>query len=102
MATHSSIPAWGIPWTGEPGSLQSMGSHGIRQDLVTKQQHCQTKTTLGNQFLKRFVMTLSEYNKQKQKAVFVVNSYHLLLYLCQVFNATCVPSISQMKQLNLR
>ena len=26
MATHSSIPAWGIPWTEEPGRLQSMGS----------------------------------------------------------------------------
>ena len=26
MATHSSIPAWKIPWTEEPGSLQSMGS----------------------------------------------------------------------------
>ena len=25
MATHSSIPAWEIPWTGEPGGLQSMG-----------------------------------------------------------------------------
>ena len=26
MATHSSILAWRIPWTGEPGGLQSMGS----------------------------------------------------------------------------
>ena len=25
MATHSSIPAWIIPWTEEPGRLQSMG-----------------------------------------------------------------------------
>ena len=25
MATHSSILAWEIPWTGEPGGLQSMG-----------------------------------------------------------------------------
>ena len=27
MATHSSIPAWRIPWTEEPGRLQSMWSH---------------------------------------------------------------------------
>ena len=27
MATHSSIFAWRIPWTEEPGGLQSMGSH---------------------------------------------------------------------------
>ena len=25
MATHSSILAWGIPWTEEPGGLESMG-----------------------------------------------------------------------------
>ena len=27
MASHSSILAWKIPWTEEPGRLQSMGSH---------------------------------------------------------------------------
>ena len=31
MATHSSILAWRIPWTEEPGRLQSMGSKRIRQ-----------------------------------------------------------------------
>ena len=30
MATHSSILAWRIPWTEEPGGLQSMGSHSVR------------------------------------------------------------------------
>ena len=29
MATHSSILAWGIPWTEGPGRLQSMGSQRI-------------------------------------------------------------------------
>ena len=38
MATHSSILAWKIPWTEEPGRLQSMGSHRVGHDLVTKQQ----------------------------------------------------------------
>ena len=38
MATHSSILAWEIPWTGEPGVLQSMGWQRVRHDLVTKQQ----------------------------------------------------------------
>ena len=36
MATHSSTLAWKIPWTEEPGSLQSMGSQRVRQDWVTK------------------------------------------------------------------
>ena len=32
MATHSSVLAWRIPGTGEPGGLQSMGSHRVGQD----------------------------------------------------------------------
>ena len=32
MATHSSTLAWKIPWTEEPGRLQSMGSQRIRHD----------------------------------------------------------------------
>ena len=36
MATCSSILAWKIPWTEEPGTLQSMGVTRVRHDLVTK------------------------------------------------------------------
>ena len=32
MATHSSTLAWRIPWTGEPGRLQSMGSLRVGHD----------------------------------------------------------------------
>ena len=32
MATHSSVHAWRIPGTGEPGGLPSMGSHRVGQD----------------------------------------------------------------------
>ena len=32
MATHSSILAWSIPWTEEPGRLQSMGSQRVGHD----------------------------------------------------------------------
>ena len=34
MMTYSSIVAWRIPWTEEPGELQSMGSQRVRHDLV--------------------------------------------------------------------
>ena len=37
-ATHFSILAWEIPWTEEPGGLQSMGSQRVGHDLATKQQ----------------------------------------------------------------
>ena len=36
MATHSSILAWRIPWTEEPGGLQSIGSQRVRHDWVTE------------------------------------------------------------------
>ena len=32
MATHSSTPAWKIPWTEETGGLQSVGSQRVRHD----------------------------------------------------------------------
>ena len=35
MATHSSILAWRIPWTEEPGGLLSMGSQRVRHDWAT-------------------------------------------------------------------
>ena len=35
MATNSTLPAWRIPWTDEPGGLQSMGSQRVRHDEAT-------------------------------------------------------------------
>ena len=35
MTTHSSILAWKIPWTEDPGRLQSMGSQRVGHDRVT-------------------------------------------------------------------
>ena len=34
MATHSSVLAWEVPWTEESVGPQSMGSQGVRHDLV--------------------------------------------------------------------
>ena len=39
MATHSSILAWRIPWTEEPGGLQSMGSQRVRHEWATNTPH---------------------------------------------------------------
>ena len=41
MATHSSILAWKVPWTEEPGGLQSTGSQSVRHDSAHMQQHQQ-------------------------------------------------------------
>ena len=37
-ATHSSILAWDIPWTEEPGGLESTGSQKLRNNFVAKEQ----------------------------------------------------------------
>ena len=46
MATHSSILAWGIPGTEEPGGLQFMGLQKVKQDLVTAHAHIAYYTTV--------------------------------------------------------
>ena len=42
MATHSSILAWDIPWTEEPGGLQFMGLQRVRYNCAT--EHTQQVT----------------------------------------------------------
>ena len=39
MATSSSILAWKIPWTEEPGGLQSMGSQRAGNELLTQRNN---------------------------------------------------------------
>ena len=46
MATHSDVLAWRIPWTEEPGELQSMGSKSVGQDYTTFTFH--TKYIMQN------------------------------------------------------
>ena len=41
MAIYSSIPAWNIPWTEEPGRLQSTGLQKVGQDRATNYAHRQ-------------------------------------------------------------
>ena len=46
MAAHSSILAWRILWTEEPGGYSPWGCRSIKQDLVTK--HSNNKAFLGS------------------------------------------------------
>ena len=48
MATHSSILAWRIPWTEEPGRLQSMRLQRVGHSLAIKQQRfCKSSAQVG-------------------------------------------------------
>ena len=46
IATHSSILAWEIPWTEEPGRLQSIGSQS--QTRLSEKQHMNFKSVFLN------------------------------------------------------
>ena len=65
MAPHSSILAWKIPWTEEPGRLQSMRSQRVRHDWATSLQN-KTKPVLlkslkGGTVLRKWLLIHSEY-----------------------------------------
>ena len=47
MATRSVILAWKIPWTEEPGGLQSMGSQRVKLNLVKEPDRNNNKSSLG-------------------------------------------------------
>ena len=61
MTTHSSILAWKIPWTEEPGRLQAMGSQRVRHDW---------ETSLSFFFLGKHKMT-------GLKSLFPLHDWHL-------------------------
>ena len=46
-ATHSSVLAWRVPWTEEPGGLQSMGSQESDTTEVTEHAHTRTQDSLS-------------------------------------------------------
>ena len=48
MSTHSSILAWRIPWTEEPGWLQFMGSQSVRHNWATNTFHFHLTILLSN------------------------------------------------------
>ena len=48
MATHFSILPWRIPWTEEPGRLQSIGRKESNKTGTTENKHMQNKQTLNN------------------------------------------------------
>ena len=48
MATHSSVLAWRIPGTGEPGGLPSMGSHRVGHNWKRLSSSSSSRTVLTN------------------------------------------------------
>ena len=77
MATHSSILAWRIPWTEEPGGLQSRGSQRVGHDYVTN-THIHTHTTRhlfsSVQSLSRVWLFATPWITARQASLSIINS----------------------------
>ena len=63
MATHSSILAWRIPWTEEPGRLQSLGSQRVRHDWATLSHSLTHSLTLFIRMLWPFLIAAIEQTR---------------------------------------
>ena len=77
MATSSSILAWEIPWTEEPGGPKSLGSQRVRCDRATKQQQplkVQTLTWIFVTFTFWYPLGISKKLSSKELEIWTWNS----------------------------
>ena len=106
MATHSSILAWEISWTEEPGGLQSMGSQRVRHDLAAKQHRSALEIThkwvgqltLAPWFLFSYIPRLGKLFQGKVQVVnFSVSCYLTQLFMkftiYEIIKTLYVPSV---------
>ena len=72
METHSSIPAWRIPRTEEPGGLQSMGSHRVGHDWATKHSNSNNCYRQGSRIDAN--SRLRKYDEKQH--IYMISKYH--------------------------
>ena len=61
MATHSRVLSWEIPWTEEPGWLQSIGSQRVQHNLMTKHKPMNLELEVLRHKVHRHVFDLTKY-----------------------------------------
>ena len=67
MATHSSVLAWRIPGTGEPGGLPSMGSHRVRHDWSDLAAVVAADSKKGRQGWRKLIKSLTYHHQSNRK-----------------------------------
>ena len=90
MSTHSSILACGIPWTEEPGRVQSMRPQRVRHDLENKQQQHQSVRLLS-----RVWLFATPWTAAPQASLSITNSWslHKLMSIELVMHPTISSSV---------
>ena len=77
MATHSSTLAWKIPWTEEPGGLQSMGLQRVRHDWASFPSISKWKIRMVFCPSYRFSVKNSEWSKTAEAQESGLRTYHI-------------------------
>ena len=85
MATHSSILAWEITWTEEPGGLRSMGLQRVGQDLATKQQ----QSLFTADFLGR-TQNIENFDAHLSLCIFLTKALFLFFFFFPVLVHCCI------------
>ena len=86
-ATHSSTLAWKIPWTEEPGRVQSMGFQRVGHDWATSLSYGRNKP------LSPFVMFLTSFEKVQPSTRVVRSRLCIFWNTCLVFRCCCTRPI---------
>ena len=73
MATHSSVLAWRVPWTEQPGRLQSIGSQRVG---TTERLTLSTKTFANQPYFNLKSMCVRVYYTRKDSAIFSTKRRH--------------------------
>ena len=101
MATHSSILAWRIPWTEDPGGIQSMGSQRVGHDWAHTHTHTgwmQSSSETGEargHFSRLLPPTCSESTTSLWKELVHMSAAHLLWLLLKGRCPDCLALIAK-------
>ena len=94
IAIHSSILAWEIPWTEEPGGLQSIGLHRVRHDLGLNNSAFKSSLNSGAILKKSNKFYCSCINKVSFFFFFLIFKLLLLFYFTILYwfchTSTCI------------
>ena len=95
MATHYSILACGIPWTEEPGRLQSMWSQRVGHNLVTEYSHTHTHTHM---FLLDLILPIVKLLllKSQDKTLIVKTSRFCANFIFQLISHLDINMVHQL------
>ena len=95
MAPHSSTLAWKIPWTEEPGRLQSMGSHSWtrlkRLSSSSRRMH-RLSSWPGKEYFMKQKQGIADTVSHDSNFIFIFENYKLLLN-CKLFHRPVVLTL---------